>query len=252
MQNDCASSILLCAIEYKRLMEKEIIQHKTDLLLATVLLDNSNRKLYIDWSINLLQLGIENPYLYILAGFDEDDRCDNGIENYFQKAAEKLNINTNRTHEELLRILIDDISTQVLSGKAEPLRALHLIESVRINYNTDFYPNFIYLAEDVANLEYGERAFFYHGLTIENLDKTIIEEFRLARLCNLDNLKPYDLIYCRQCKHLSNAIHIQSQFFREKQIWKCEKCNSQNILSWSDTNNRKHILEILEQGEKKI
>lgn len=234
-------------------MEKAEIQYKTDLLLANILFSDLDRKQYIDWSIDLLQAGIETPDMYILASLDIDDWY--AIEHYFVLTTELLGLDISKSQRELLEIFILDISSQVFSGIISPEKALYKIEyirTMRIDHDGDFtfsfsdhYPNFTYLVDDAASLEYDGQPYFYSGLTLKDLDETIIEEFRLIQLHNMNGIDSLNIIYCSKCKNLSNAISIKTGFLIKKDVWKCKKCQSNDILSWSDVSNRKTILKKL-------
>lgn len=117
-------------------MKKEELQLKTDLLLANIQFIDPDRKQYIDWAIELLLSGIQNEYLYILAGLEPGDWF--AIERYFEKAAIELEIDTNIGKTELVDFYIVYNITKTLENPS------NLDETIKILQTIYYYSSFYY------------------------------------------------------------------------------------------------------------
>jgi hypothetical protein len=230
-------------------MEKKEIQHKTDLLLASIYLLDPDRKQYVDWAINLLQNGVETPDLYILAGLDVADQY--FIEHYFGRISEELGLIIDRKKEELFHISASVVAQKVVKGTIDPRKGLNMMENIWIQsidfeYSNVVLNQFVYLAEDISLL--GEHQLFYIGLTEENIDEVIVDEMRMFLLEQPKEIKDVcNLIFCYRCNDFSNSKYKEKDSLIKQGIWCCEKCDSMKYLAWYNVANRKEILKMLEE-----
>lgn len=82
-------------------MEKLHLQTETNLLLAKQIIKRNNcNSDIIDWALRLMENGYDSDNLYILAGLDERDIW--GIDDYFKKSADDLNIDLTIEKQKLL------------------------------------------------------------------------------------------------------------------------------------------------------
>lgn len=238
-------------------MEKLDLQLELDLLLADRLLSGFfDGQKCIDWAVSLMQRNYESDNLYILAGLDSNDV--RGIEHYFDKLIDDLELTQNRGAEELFQIYVSDIACQVLKREIEPLKGLSIIEEIRIqsfdsDYSTYTINQFSYLAEDISLL--GKYQLFYIGLTEENIEEVIIDEMKMLLLAQAQAKDLYDianLIYCKECNDFSHSKYKEKGWLLKKSGWYCEKCDSKKYLAWHNVTDRKQILKMIEGYEKTI
>lgn len=233
-------------------MKKAELQYSLDVLLAKMLFIYKDHKQYINWAIELLQAEVENENLYILAGLDDSDSL--SMEKYFTAATEELDLKTDRTTEELFHIATSIIAQEVIDGKMQPRKGLTLMEriskyTVVDDYLIDSLYQFEDLAEDLSLL--GEYNLYYSGLTLENIDEVIIDEMKMFLIAQSRGWKDItNLIYCDKCKSFSRVKYKKKGWLIKKYIWSCEECDSLKYLDWHKVENRKLILEKIEDEEK--
>lgn len=116
-------------------MEKDELQLKTDLLLASIQFMSPDRKQYIDWAIELLLSGIENENLYILAGLEPSDWF--AIERYFKKTTIELEIDTNISEIELIDFYIVYHITKILEDPSDLDEKIKILQT--IYYHSSYY-----------------------------------------------------------------------------------------------------------------
>lgn len=117
-------------------MEKLDLQTETNLLLAKQIIDGySNGSDIIDWSLLLIKNGYSSENLCILAGLEDNDSWN--IDNYFKKAIDDLNIESDINKKDLLDFYL------VYHIKASINNSLILDETIylltEVIYNTSYY-----------------------------------------------------------------------------------------------------------------
>lgn len=146
-------------------MEKLDLQTETNLLLAKQIIDGySNGSDIIDWTLLLIKNGHSSENLYILAGLEDNDSWN--IDNYFKKAINDLNIDSNINKKDLLDFyLIYHIKASI----NDPLildETIYLLTEVI--YNTSYY-----LSKDLD--------FFFLYDELEELTGIKREEYALSK-----------------------------------------------------------------------
>lgn len=229
-------------------MKKAELQYSLNVLLAKMLFIFKDYKQYIDWAIELLQEGVENENLYILAGLDDNDWL--SIEKYFTIATEELDLKTDRTTEELFHIATSIIAQEVIDGKMQPRKGLTLMESISKytvvdDYLIDSLYQFEELTEDLFLL--GEYNLYYRGLTFENIDEVIIDEMKMFLIAQSKGWKNIpNIFYYDKCKDFSRAKYKKKGWSIKRYIWSCKKYDSREYLDWHKVEDRKLILEKIE------
>ncbi|WP_145856012.1 hypothetical protein [Pedobacter suwonensis] len=152
-------------------------------------------------------MGYETENLLILAGLDFDSTAER--EYYFWKSIEDLKINVEKTEEELLEKYALAIANSAIDKKISIEYAFQQMNKIvsASGYNSK-YMAFYEINEDLDYLKYENKTIFNPGLTIENANDFIFEQFRIFTI--IEDLKiPQELrskCYCERCKKLNTPV----------------------------------------------
>jgi hypothetical protein len=132
---------------------------------------------YVNWAITLLENGFDSESLVILAGLDSYDTEEK--EKYFWKSIEELNIRIDKTEIELIEIYANFLAIQVVENKINPTIALRKMFNITraTDYTSKYMP--FYELDDALDLLQYDNISINDGLTLENKDEYIKEEFEL-------------------------------------------------------------------------
>lgn len=220
-------------------------------LLGKRLLSWYDSKILIDWAIKLLESGYDSESLEILAGLDYDDT--ETREKYFWRAINELNINIEKQEIDLINFYVDNLVEEVISGAVSPKYGLQMMGDVarKTDYN-EKYMQFYMLEEDVDYLDYSGQSLTINGLTKDNIDQYIINEFKLyKKLNNCDYSEYYNKAICNNCGQIMTPKWLTKYQLKKPFSYKisvCEFCNSQNIDYFSSQTGKEKIIEKLTKG----
>ena len=223
-------------------------QEITYLLLAEKILTCFDSQKYVDWAVALLENGFESESLVILAGLDSY-----GIEEkekYFWKSIEELNIEVKKTDSELIEYYVDFVAKQVVEDKINPIIGLSRMRDIvcATDYSVK-YIQFYELDEDLDYLNSYKTTIYNTGLTLENKEKYIKEEFELFlemnRLKIDESLR--DKSYCTNCDCLEKPVLKTKYKFTKPhkyQTWICKNCGSIKLEHFNNHNTKRKIIEM--------
>ncbi|WP_412465656.1 hypothetical protein [Pedobacter sp. KLB.chiD] len=207
-------------------------------VLADRALSQFDSKKLVSWAVSVMELGYETENLLILAGLDFNSTAER--EYYFWKSIEDLKINVEKTEEELLEKYALAIANSVISKKISIEYAFQQINKVvSVSRYDSKYLAFYEINEDLEYLKYENKTIYHSGLTMENANEFISEEFRIFAL--MEDLKiPQELrnqCYCQRCKKLN--IPVTRNKFQLKRpfryaAWTCGICGSEKLKHSSD------------------
>ncbi|SDG59999.1 hypothetical protein SAMN05421827_108121 [Pedobacter terrae] len=199
-------------------------------VLADRALSQFDSKKLVTWAVNVLELGYENENLFILAGLDFDSTEER--EYYFWKTITDLKLNVAKTEDELFEKYALAIINSAIDKKISIEYAFQQMNKIISASRFDSkYIAFYEINEDLEYLKYENKTIYNSGLTIENANELIFEEFRIFAI--MEDLKiPQELrnkCYCERCKKLDILI-IRDKFqlrrpFRYR-VWACSTCGS--------------------------
>ena len=217
-------------------------------LLGQRLLTWYDSKILVDWAFKLLESGFDSESLEILAGLDNDDT--EIREKYFWKATKELNINIDKQEIDLINFYVDNLVDEVISGSVNPKYGLQMMCDVarKTDYSEKFM-QFYMLDEDVDYLDYSGQSLTIYGLTKENTDQYIIDEFKLYKKLQAgDYSKYYNKAICNNCgKIMAPKLMTKFQFKRPFRylVPVCEFCNSVDIDNFSTQIGKTKIIKML-------
>ena len=134
-------------------MKKLDLQTETNLLLAKQIIKRNNCSPdIINWALLIMENGYSSENLYILAGLEDNDSWN--IDNYFKKAIDDLNIDSNINKKDLLDFYL------IYHFKASINNPLILDETIylltEVIYNTSYYLSkhldFFFLYDELEEL----------------------------------------------------------------------------------------------------
>ena len=134
-------------------MKKLDLQTETNLLLAKQIIKRNNCSPdIINWALLIMENGYSSENLYILAGLEDNDSWN--IDNYFKKAIDDLNIDSNINKKDLLDFYL------IYHIKASINNPLILDETIylltEVIYNTSYYLSkhldFFFLYDELEEL----------------------------------------------------------------------------------------------------
>jgi len=221
-------------------------------ILAERLLTEFNSKKLVDWAVSALQLGYESENLFILAGLYHD--LTEEREKYFWKAVEDLNIEIEKTKDELIhsyaltiahRAIKKEIGTDYALG-----RMLKIVYALDYDYR---YISFFEISEDLDYIRYDNSFWITSGLTAENSKEFILEEFEIFTA--MEHLmipsQERDKCYCEHCKQLNTPI-TKTRFQLKKPfkclVWSCGFCRSEKLIFHNRHEVKKMIIESFRQS----
>ena len=214
-------------------------------LLGQRLLTSYNSKILVDWAVTLLEKGFDTESLEILAGLDNDDT--ETREKYFWKAIKELNVNISKQEIDLINFYVDNLVEDVISGIVSPKQALQLMCDVA--RKTDYGPKYIQfymLDEDIDYLDYSGNALTIDGLTKDNVDAYIVNEFKLyKKLQTADYSEYYNKAICNNCGQIMTAKWLTKYQLKKPFIYQvsvCEFCNSKDIDYFSSQTGKEKII----------
>jgi hypothetical protein len=217
-------------------------------ILGQKLLSWYDSKVLVDWALTLMQNGFDSDNLQILAGLDNSDTEER--EHYFWRSVNDLNINIDKKEIDLIDFYVDNLVDEVLEGNVPPKFALRQMCEVAVK--TDYSPkymDFFMLDDEIGSLEYDGHAIFTNGLTKNNADEYILNEFKLfKKVLTGDYSDYYKKAICNDCKQimtpkLVTKYQLKSPF--SFQTYVCENCKSQNIDTFSSQTGKEKIINRL-------
>ena len=207
-------------------------------------------KEYVDWAVKLMINGIESENIVILAGLDFSDTWER--EEYFFKCLEDLNIEI-PSEEDTFYSLSLIIARKVINNEMEPQEALYKMYNILLASQYDGkYMNFLTLSDAVLDLSYAENeryhSYFYPGMTNENVDQFIKEEFELyLKYQNIDVPEDFHKMhYCKKCnKRMIPSQKTKYQFRYPQRFIQlvCKNCKSNDLISCDSFEGRKLYLK---------
>ena len=221
------------------------LQKETELMIAESLINEFSSKRYVDWAVKLLNNGYESEYLNVLAGLDNEES--ETVDKYFKQVLFDLKIEVESDKEKLIEIYATYIAEGVVKKEITTENGLPAFVKVAnfMDYESK-YLEFTYLSDDIYGLENGEYSYYHDGLTLENKEGYIIEEFGLfleaEKLENPDSAKEF--VYCEKCTHVGKSI-LKKTLFNRNGTLRCEKCGSKNIKSYWNQKGKRGIVEYL-------
>lgn len=230
-------------------MRISYLQKETELMIAESLINDFSSKRYVDWAIKLLSNGHESDNLNILAGLDNEES--ETIQKYFKQVLSDLEIEIESNKEKLIEIYAKSIAEDVVNQKITADSGL--LAFVKIACFMDYkskYLQFTYLSDDLYELENGEYSYYHDGLTLENKEEYVIEEFRLfleiERLDIADSIE--ESVYCERCTQVGKSV-LKKTIFNRTGTWRCGKCGSKNIQSYWSQKGKRGIVEYLKKKQ---
>lgn len=217
-------------------------------LLGQRLLTWYDSKILVDWALKLLENGFDTESLEILAGLDKDDT--ELREKYFWKAIKELNINIDKQEIDLINFYVDNLVEEVISGSVTSKFGLKMMcEVVRKTDYTEKFMQFYMLDEDIDYLDYSGNSLIVYGLTKENTDQYILNEFKIfKKLQGGDYSQYYNKAICNNCGKIMTPKFITKYQFKRPfsfQVTVCDFCNSLDIDSFSTQKGKVKIIEQL-------
>jgi len=228
-------------------------QEITYRLLAEKNLTYFDSQKYVDWAVVLLENGFESESLIILAGLDSYPTEEK--EKYFWESIRELDIKIEKNDSELIDYYTDFIAKQVIEDKLNPMVGLSkMLDIVRTTDYSSQYIQFVLLDEDIDYLNYYQTTIFNTGLTLNNKEEFVKDEFRLFLEMNQlqidESLR--DKSYCLNCNKFVKPV-LKTKYQLKKpykyQIWVCPNCGSVKL---EHSDNHKTKRRIIEMAKKKI
>lgn len=224
-----------------------INQKETNRILAERLLKPFDSKRLVEWAVKLLMNGNESESLIILAGLDYDSTEER--EKYFWKSIEELKIDHYKSEIELIDKYAIIVAKDVLESKINAFDGLNIMGSIL--RKTDYaskYIDFLRVEEDLDFIEDYDRPINIFGLTNENREQYIKEEFEL--FIEVENLSIDDETreksICNRCGMISRP-NLKRKYQLKKPYkyhqWECGICGSKDIEHFSSHSGRRKIIE---------
>ncbi|MCC6372745.1 MAG: hypothetical protein IT236_17205 [Bacteroidia bacterium] len=217
-------------------------------ILGQKLLSWYDSKVLVDWALTLMQNGFDSDNLQILAGLDNSDTEER--EHYFWRSVKDLNINIDKKEIDLIDFYVDNLVDEVLEGNVPPKFALR--QMCEVARKTDYSPkymDFYMLDDEIDSIEYDGHAIFTNGLTKNNADEYILNEFKLfKKVLNGNYSDYYDKAICNDCKQIMTPKLVTKYQFKNPfsfQAYVCEYCKSQNIDTFSSQTGKEKIINRL-------
>ncbi|NII83880.1 MULTISPECIES: hypothetical protein [unclassified Pedobacter] len=207
-------------------------------VLADKALSQFDSKKLVSWAVSVLELGYENENLFILAGLDFDSTEER--EHYFWKSIADLKLSVEKTEEQLLEKYGQAIANRAIEKKISIEYAFQQMNRIVSASGYDSkYLAFYEINEDLEYLKYENKTIYHSGLTTENANEFIFEEFRIFAL--MEDLKiPQEFrnqCYCQRCKKLN--IPVTRNKFQLKRPFRyavstCGICGSEKLKHSND------------------
>ena len=215
-------------------------------VLAERALSQSDSKLFVDWAVQVLKLGYESENLFVLAGLDFDSTEER--EEYFWKCVDDLNLNIEKTEDELLEhyalIIANKAIRKEISMEYAFREMLKVTRESGFNYK---YIAFYEIDEDLDYLTYDNAVIFNPGLTLENLDDFVLEELKIFVQMEALKISKEDLdkCFCETCKNLNTPI-TKNKYQLKKPfkyvVWACGICGSEKLIDTSNYEVKRMII----------
>ena len=234
-----------------RILEEMDLQEITYQLLAEKNLIYFDSQKYVDWAVTLLGNGFESESLIILAGLDSYPTEEK--EKYFWESIRELGIKIEKSDSELIDNYADFIARQVIEDRINPIVGLQkMLNVVRASDYSLKYAPFGFLDEDIDYLNYSQTTLFNTGLTLDNKEEFVKEEFRLFLEMNQlqidDSLREQS--YCLNCNKFGKpALKIKYQLKQpyKYQVWVCSNCGSEKLEHSNNHKTKRRIIEMIKK-----
>jgi RNase P subunit RPR2 len=225
------------------------IQEITYRLLAEKNLTYFDSQKYVDWAVVLLENGFDSESLIILAGLDSYPTEEK--EKYFWESIRELNIKIEKNDSELIEHYANFIVNQVIEDRVNPMVGLSkMLDVVRATDYSSKYIQFELLDEDIDYLNYSQTTIFNTGLTLDNKEEFVKEEFQLFSEMNRlqidESLR--EKSYCLNCNKFGKpALKAKYQLKKpyKYQIWICSNCGSTKLEHSNNHKTKRRIIEII-------
>ena len=225
------------------------IQEITYILLGEKNMAYFDSQKYVDWAVFLLENGFESESLVILAGLDSYPTEEK--EKYFWKSIEELDIKIEKNNSELIEFYADFIAKQVIENKINPMIGLtKMLDVVRATDYHYKYIQFDFLDEDIHYLNYSQTTVFNAGLTLDNQEEFVKEEFQLFLEMNqleIDN-SYREQSYCLKCNTFGKPI-LKTKYQLKKPhkylTYACDNCGSVKLEHFNNHKTKRRIIEMV-------
>ena len=224
-----------------------ILEQITINVLAEKLLNHFDSKSYVAWALEVLKRGYENDNLYILAGLDYAETKER--EDYFQKTLKDLQININQSEDALIDSYAISLANQAILRKIDIKYAFkQMLKIVRATGYAHKYFSFYAIEEDLICLKNQSYSHYGVGITLENFEEFMIEEFKIFLAVEKLNIPGQDLskTYCDTCKQLStpkNIIKFRLSIPFKRSLIVCDICNNEINTNLTQQERIKNIIE---------
>lgn len=231
------------------------IKEQTYYLIADRVIGKSDSKIYVVWAVDMIQRGHETENILILAGLDSSDTEER--EKYFRESLNDLKIEYPDNKSRLISLYSTNLADKVLTGKISP--QIGLTKMIELVYATDYsseFLAFVDLDEDIDYVKYSSQPLFNSGLTKNNIDEFIINEFKLF----LETIEFKDEVLrnkakCKKCGAIENPV-VKSKWswkeLRNQNNYCCPKCFSQQLIYGNSQKGKRLIIDELKKTTPKI
>lgn len=221
------------------------LQKETYTLEAEEVITFFDSQKYVNWAIRALENGYESDNLFILAGFDHEEK--EVVHYYFEKALLDFGLDTNHNNPIKFDVYAKYIMESVINQSIDATDGLYLLEKIYETLNFDQkYLTFISLSNDFYYLKYGNYTLYNTIESLDDAEKYIIEECKLfLKYESIQDKKDIEkLVYCDDCKSINLPSTRKSTIFSQVPNRACcSKCRSKNIYPFADQVGRKNIIE---------
>lgn len=128
---------------------------------------------YIDWAVEMLELGYDSRSLGMLASFERSTSSISDVEQYFYRAINELNF-VKPSQTVAVRNYACNVAQQIINGQIEPKAAVEELYKICVatRYGDDFVIWFE-LEEALGLLLISEQPWSYEGITLKNFDEIV-------------------------------------------------------------------------------
>ena len=231
-------------------MEVQAITYR---ILAEKLLTHFDSQKYVDWAVALLENGFESESLVILAGLDSYSTEEK--EKYFWESIGELGIRIEKNDSELIDYYAYFIANQVIDNKITPMLGLsRMLDVVRATDYSSKYIQFDLLDEDIDYLNYSQTTIYNTGLTFDNKEEFVKEEFQF--FLQMNQLKIDDSLrnksYCLSCNKFVEPL-LKTKYQLKKphkyQVWVCSNCSSIKLENSNNHKTKRRIIEMVKKNK---
>lgn len=222
------------------------IKEQTYYIIADRIIGKDDSKIYVDWAVEMILIGHETENILILAGLDDSDTEER--EMYFQEALNDLEIEYPYNNMELINMYSINLANKVILKQISPQIGLDKMTEL---FHTSDYSNkfsaFTVLSEDIDCIRHSGQPLFNSGLRDGNIDKFIVNEFRL--FIETQELEDKSLIEKAKCKKCGALIKPELKLkwswrkFKRLNYNCCPKCSSLQLVLGNSQEGKRIIID---------